>query len=215
MRTIIIVLLSCCAACAVYDDQCVENRAELDYDDPGPWGESAADRYAHAEGPRAGTLTWNGGADLGALEPSTGQAPVTIELVLDKDSAVGVDLEHVGGGRLACVDRIELVGTLSINSDDGALSESIELELRSEPGTVGNEITGHADLSDHSFAGSLTWSPISATQELFIRVSYIDDASGTARGWLIWGDRETTSVSAETVTVEGSGRVLAEFEAKS
>jgi len=200
-------LLAC--ACATQDDACVERRTDLAFNQPSPWGPTPAELSAHVEGPRSGAVQWLGGGDLGELTPASGEAELSITTVLDPASAVGVELEHVGPGRLACVDSLELRATVTIQSSDGALAEQLELNLVGVQGEVGGQLTGEVALQTP--AGSLSWAPASDDGELFMRLSWIDDADHTVRGWLIWADASETSVDGDQL--QGAGRVLAQFEA--
>jgi hypothetical protein len=214
MRLLIVTtLILFCTACAPEEDRCVETATALGFDDPSAWGPSPADLHAHVEGERSGTITWLGGGEAGELEPATGAAGVSVDAVLAKDSAIAVEREHVGGGRLTCVNSIEMTATVTIISDDGALSEQIEVALEADDGSFGAYVSGQTSLATHDFAGAFTWTPASPSEELLVRLSWTDDANGTLRGWLVWADPTGTSVEGDQVTIAGSGRLLAEFEA--
>jgi hypothetical protein len=205
--------LALATACAsATEDRCEEHHHELAFDEPGPWGSSPAEVYAHVEAQRTGTVSWLGGGSLGEMTPGEGSAAVTITTTLPMNSAVGVESEHIGGGRLACIDSMTARAMLTITSDDGALAETVELELVVFAGDGTGEIVGQADLPAQ-LGGSLVWAPHSTTGGLFIRASWIDDAAQSVRAWLIWGDASEATVSGGAVTVSGTTRVLAEFEA--
>lgn len=199
--------------CESQADECVETRSPLAFTDAGPWGVSPADAYAHVEGARSGTLTWHEGGEAGVLTPSAGQTDVTVNVVLDMESATAVDSEHVGGGRLACVDSIEMKATVEISSADGALAETMQVDLSAAAGEVGDVVVGWVDLSGHVWTGALEWMPMSSDEQLFMRLSWTNDATQTARGWLIWGEQAEVDVEGNMVTGAGVSQVLGEFEA--
>lgn len=200
-------------ACEIQADECIETRSPLRFTDFGPWGVTPADAYAHVEGARSGTLTWHDGGEAGVLTPSAGQTDVTVNVVLDTDSATAVDLEHAGGGRLACTDSMEMKATVEITSADGALAETLQVDLSAAAGEVGDVVVGWVDLSSHVWTGALEWVPMSTGEQLFMRLSWTNDATQSARGWLIWGEQAEVDVEGNTVTGAGVSQVLAEFEA--
>lgn len=212
-RALVIFLCVVLGACETQADECIETRSPLRFTDFGPWGVTPADAYAHVEGARSGTLTWHEGGEAGVLTASAGQTDVTVHVVLDTDSATAVDLEQVGGGRLACIDRVEMKAILEISSADGALAETMQIDLSAAAGEVGDVVVGWGDLSSHAWMGTLEWVPMSTGEQLFMRLSWTNDATQTARGWLIWGEQAEVDVEGNTVTGAGVSQVLAEFEA--
>lgn len=202
-------LLLC--ACSTQDDACVEQRSPLAFTEPGPWDLAPAQVYAHVQGSRSGTIQWLGGGELGDINPGEGEATLSLTTTLDPASALRVDNRSPPGARLACIDSLELGATVAINSGDGALAEQLELELLAFEGQFAGQIEGMVLLNRSALAGQFSWTPSDAEGELFLRLSWIDDADQTVRGWLIWGDTSETSVEAGVLL--GSGRVLAQFEA--
>jgi hypothetical protein len=200
-------------ACVSQEDQCLETREALAFTEASSWGITPADAYAHVDGPRAGTLTWNGGGSLGEMSPSSGTSGFSLSTTLHTDSAIAVDLEHVGDGRLACSDTIEVQATLTLVSEDGAFDEQLEISLSATDGTLANEVIGEVDLSDYAWSGTFDWDPESATGQLYLSLAWTNDAPQTVRGRLIWNDVKAEELDGNMVTNTGSGRVLAEFEA--
>jgi hypothetical protein len=206
------VLATCVLAACLYEsDRCIEDRSPLAYDATEPGYESPRDTFAPTLGERTGTITWLGGGELGQLVPDSGESPITFTLTHDEASAEVIDRIHEGGGRLACIDSLTLGATLALASNDGALQEQVPVTLTRDLGTLGDTIV-EADLSEHDFQGTLSWTPAPTEQvELFIRMIYPADAAAGARGWLIYADPSQTTLAGNVVTIAGEGRVLAEW----
>ena len=199
-------------ACTREDDRCVEHNSAVGFDDIGPWGATPREAVGHANGARTGMLSWHGGGAAGSLVPAESETGLSLALVIHEDSAIAVEREHVGDGRLACISSFELTGTLTLDSDDGALQEQLEVVLTADDGVFGNVVEGLVLLDGHTFAGTLDWAPASEG-ELFLRLSWTNDASGSARGWLVWGDFRQTEVEGSELTGAGVVQILADFEA--
>ncbi|NJK33185.1 MAG: hypothetical protein HC927_12695 [Deltaproteobacteria bacterium] len=205
-------LLTACVPPDAGEDRCLEDRSALAYDALGPWDTSPRDAFAHTLGERTGTLTWLGGGELGQLIPDTGESSFTFAIVHDEASAESIDRTHEGTGRLACIDSLSLRAQLTLATDDGVLQEQVEIVLTLDQGTLGNTVLGEVDLSNHAFAGSLTWTPASGEGgQLFLRMSFTADTDASARGWLIYADPAQTTIEGNVVELSGQGAVLAEW----
>jgi hypothetical protein len=200
-------------ACTFEEDRCIEVQEAVAFTEASSWGTTPADAYAHVDGPRAGVMTWNGGGDLGEMSPSTGVSDITISTTLHTDSAVAIERTHVGDGRLACSNTIELWATVTLVSADGAFDEQFEIALSATDATAGDAVGGRVDLSDHEWVGSFDWIPDSTTGQLYMTVSWTNDALQSVRGSLSWTSVKPEDGDENAVTNTGSGRTLAEFVA--
>jgi hypothetical protein len=199
--------LSAVAACtASAEDSCEELRSVIAYDDPGPWRATPEQLTEHVAGPRTGTLLWAIGSET----------TVTVNTTLDTDSATAVDrIRHEGDpdeDRLACSDSIVMTATLEIATADGGLQETLRVELEATQGTAGGLVDGWIDLSNHDFAGPLSWRPGDDTTEVFLRLRWTEDQRGTLNGWLVWGDSSEVEVKGSKLIGKGVSQVIAQFE---
>ncbi|MCA9697790.1 MAG: hypothetical protein KC431_09725, partial [Myxococcales bacterium] len=100
-KSLLLTAILLASACTHEDDRCVEHNSAMGFDDIGPWGTTPREAVGHANGARTGTLSWQGGGAAGSLAPAEGQTGLSLALVIHEDSAIAVEREHVGDGRLA------------------------------------------------------------------------------------------------------------------
>lgn len=196
-------------ACTGSDaDSCEELRSAIAYDEPGPWRATPHELTKHVDGQRAGMLLWAIG----------GETTVAVNTTLATDSVTAVDrVQHDGDGdhddadRLACSDSIVMTATLEILTADGGLQETLRVELEATQGVGSGVVDGWVDLSDHDFAGPVSWQPDDSS-EIFLRLRWTGDQAGTMYGWLVWGDSSEVEIEGSKIVGEGVSQVIAQFE---
>ncbi|NVB41452.1 hypothetical protein G6O69_26675 [Pseudenhygromyxa sp. WMMC2535] len=200
-------------ACNSEEDRCVETRTAVAFDEAASWGKTPQESVGHVSGERVGVLYYEGAGATGSIEPSAGEVGFSLTTTLDESSVTAVESENVGDGRLFCQSRVEMLATVTLTSDDGALQETLEVELEAPVGVLGNEVVATVALDEHTFEGSLDWAPADGSGSLLLTLWWFQDATLSARGWLVWGDAAEIEVSGGEVTGAGVARVLASFEA--
>jgi hypothetical protein len=152
-------------------EECSRDLKAYSFEEPGPWGEAAADVFGHTETVSSGTVMWIGLASEGAIEPDMVETDMTLEVTLDRDSAAGV------GDKLGtCDGRFEIDGTLTIVTADGALDESIPIVLVGSGGL--NSVSARVDLTGYDFAGTLELGPAWAGSEMQLVLIWDDGGEG-------------------------------------
>jgi hypothetical protein len=201
--------LSAIVACAAAEaETCEELRSSIAYDDPGPWQATPQQLTMHVPGTRSGALLWVIG----------GETTVVVNTTLDTDSAQAVDrIHHEGSGdsdadRLSCTDSVVMTATVELVTADGGLQETLTVELEAIQGAGAGVVEGFVDLSDHQFAGPISWRPGDDTSEIFLRLRWVGDPSGTVLGWLVWGNSDAVEIRGDELVGEGVNQVIAQFE---
>jgi hypothetical protein len=205
----LVLALSAITACSAAEaDTCEELRSAIAYDDPGPWHRTPRELTLHVPGTRSGTLLWVIGSETS----------VVVNTTLDTESATAVDrVLHEGAGeddddRLACSDSVVMAATVEIVTADGGLQERLTVELEAIEGVGEGVVEGWIDLSDHDFAGPISWQPGDDRSEVFLRLRWLGDEQGTLRGWLVWGLSDAVEISGSEIVGEGVNEVIAQFE---
>lgn len=96
---------------------------------------SPADAFAAAERSCEAELSWNGATfDDRSIEPLTGHSPVTVELVLERDSARWIARHQRGGIAGPCGGYLEVDGNVTLETDDGTFRTERAVTLRRAQG---------------------------------------------------------------------------------